>query len=274
VMGAELARLGHTKAASELLQAVDWAALRDAGAAGREGMVLAAELLRGVSDEKTAFEVAKRQLLRQLRDAADPLVRRASRVGYPLAFRPLIDGECTRNGYAPDFLQGLMREESALDPRALSPVGARGLTQLMPATAAAEARLIGASLAGVEQLWEPETNIRIGSSFLGRMLRRYGHMGLAAAAYNAGPGAVDRWLKGGDLPFDAFVEQIPFNETRNYVKRVLRSYATYRYLYGPRSDCAPVVSMALRGNAPAKPLSPAEAPTPLTPPPPAEVVVE
>jgi soluble lytic murein transglycosylase len=133
-----------------------------------------------------------------------------------------------------DLVQALMREESALDPRALSPAGAVGLTQLMPATAQQVARRAGMGKLGKNGLAEASTNIRLGSRYLGELIRRFdGQVPLGVAAYNAGPGAVSRWLdQRPGLELDEFVEEIPIEETRGYVKRVLRSYAAYRLLYG------------------------------------------
>jgi soluble lytic murein transglycosylase len=83
-------------------------------------------------------------------------------------------------------------------------------------------------------LTDASVNLRIGARYLAELLDRYdGSAALALAAYNAGMGAVGRWLDDrGDLPVDEFVEEIPYDETRGYVKRVLRSYAAYHLLYG------------------------------------------
>jgi soluble lytic murein transglycosylase len=127
-----------------------------------------------------------------------------------------------------------MREESALDPRALSPAGAVGLTQLMVPTAQETARQLRLGKVTRDRLADPSLNIRLGSSYLGGLVRRFeGSIPLALAAYNAGGGAVSRWLElRRGLELDEFVEEIPVEETRGYVKRVLRSYAAYRLLYG------------------------------------------
>jgi soluble lytic murein transglycosylase len=131
-----------------------------------------------------------------------------------------------------------MREESGLDPHAVSPAGAMGLTQLMLPTAREVARQLRLGRVGPADLAKPSLNIRLGSRYLGSLIRRFdGSVALALAAYNAGGGAVSRWLgerRGVDL--DEFVEEIPIDETRGYVKRVLRSYAAYRLLYGTEGD--------------------------------------
>jgi soluble lytic murein transglycosylase len=154
-------------------------------------------------------------------------------VAYPNAFRDLIELWAKTYQVPPDLMQALMREESALDPEVLSAAGAIGLTQLMPATADRLAHKLGLGRVGLAELQSPDTNIRLGTAYLGELLARYkGREVLAVAAYNAGEGAVDRWLqqRNGES-LDAFVEDIPVAETRNYVKRVLTSEATYRALY-------------------------------------------
>jgi soluble lytic murein transglycosylase len=92
---------------------------------------------------------------------------------------------------------------------------------------------LGLPRPGAAALEDPNLNIRLGTAYVADLLRRYrGNQALAVAAYNAGEGTVDRWkAERGKERLDAFVEEIPVAETRGYVKRVLSSYATYRYLY-------------------------------------------
>lgn len=250
VAALELWRLGLADDAKKALLAVDLAALRADGARGHESLTLIAELLGRQGDPRGAHHVARRELLSIIRRVADPIAMRASLLAYPLMFREPIAKSTAADGFAANLLQGLMREESALNPGARSPVGARGLTQVMPATAREVARRLKLPKFHPNQLWDPATNIRIGSWYLGSMLRKFGHPGLAAAAYNAGPGAVKRWLdaKPPGL-FDEFVEEIPYGETRNYVKRVLRSYATYQYLYEPAAERGLTVSLQIAAHA-------------------------
>ncbi len=121
----------------------------------------------------------------------------------------------------------IARQESAFMPDAKSPVGAYGLMQLMPATARIVAKQRGISFRKNRELIEPSLNIKLGSHYLGNMLRRYDNNRLlATAAYNAGPGNVDRWLNP-DLSLEAWVETIPFKETRNYVQNVMMFSVIY-----------------------------------------------
>jgi soluble lytic murein transglycosylase len=147
---------------------------------------------------------------------------------FPEAYRDdfLRWGEAT--GVDAYLLMGIARRESAYNPEALSPAGARGLMQLMPGTATQLSRQLGIPDPGPYGVLEPALNIRLGSTYLRDMLKRYqGNRLAAAAAYNAGPGRVDRWLAGNEGEFDLFVESIPFRETRNYVQAVL----TYRVIF-------------------------------------------
>lgn len=128
------------------------------------------------------------------------------------------------------FLYALARQESALYPKAQSPVGASGLMQLMPATAAHMAKKIGFELQGSRQLIDPEVNVNLGSAYIKELLDNYGgNRILAAAAYNAGPGRVRQWRRlSGGKSFDVWVENIPYRETRNYVQNVLVFNAIYQ----------------------------------------------
>lgn len=131
----------------------------------------------------------------------------------------------------------IIRQESMFDRTAVSSAGALGLMQLLPATAAQTARKFGVAYRGTQDLFQPEINTRLGQGYISKLLTRYdGYLPLAIAAYNAGPGNVDKWLNTmGDPRADArnwvdWVERIPFYETRNYVQRVWESYQLYKYL--------------------------------------------
>ncbi|WP_324051673.1 transglycosylase SLT domain-containing protein [Aeromonas caviae] len=129
------------------------------------------------------------------------------------------------------LLYAISRQESALYPLAQSPVGARGLMQLMPATAKETAGKLGVPYRNEQQLFDPAMNIRLGSAYLKRLLDVYdGNRILAAAAYNAGPGRVKRWREQSEnKPMDVWVESIPYRETRNYVQNVLSFDLIYQH---------------------------------------------
>lgn len=152
--------------------------------------------------------------------------------GYPLVYAGLVSHHATHNGLSTGLVYGLMRAESAFNPSVKSPAGALGLMQLMPATAKMTAKEKGKF--NPQKLLEPEYNIMLGTRHFKDLLKSYdGDALYSIAAYNAGSGAVDRWRNNfKNLKKDEFIESIPYQETRDYVKKVYASAATYRQLYG------------------------------------------
>ena len=149
---------------------------------------------------------------------------------YPAAFANQVTVSAEKAGISAALAYAIMRAESAFLPTAKSPVGARGLMQLMPETAAAVLRI---KKIDPEKLYEPELNIRLGTKHLKDLLDQYkGDKIAVIASYNAGAHNVNKWKKiYGRLAKDEFVECIPFGETRNYVKKVLAAESVYRRLY-------------------------------------------
>ncbi|WP_141317416.1 transglycosylase SLT domain-containing protein [Halomonas halmophila] len=148
---------------------------------------------------------------------------------FPEAYRDQFMHWGQQTGVDPYLLMAIARRESAYNADALSSAGARGLMQLMPGTAASVSRQLGLADPGPYGVLDPATNIRLGSTYIGDMIQRYsGNRLAAAAAYNAGPHRVDRWLRENpSREFDLFVESIPFYETRAYVQAVM----TYRVIF-------------------------------------------
>jgi soluble lytic murein transglycosylase len=240
-------RLGLRRAGAEELGAVDRRALGNGGGdPGPEPLLLLAELLDRAGDHKAAHQVLRTQGRQILRRPPEGLPLRVWQVAYPPAWRAEVVRWAIPAGVPPDLLQALMREESALDPAVVSAAGAVGLTQLMPPTAQEMARRLKLPRPAAGDLADPALNIRLGAAHLGDLLARFGGSApLALAAYNAGGSAVRAWWRArAALPLDEFVEDIPLQETRGYVKRVLRSYAAYRMLYGAEGE--PGLSIAWR----------------------------
>ncbi len=182
---------------------------------------LVAELAEEMGHNHNAIRIAKRGLNRDifLMEQAYPTM--LSRMRH-------VDVEWA-------LVHALIRQESAFDEKAVSPAGARGLMQLMPATARGTARRLKTSHRTGWLTSNPEHNIRLGVSYLQQMLDRFdGSYPLALAAYNAGPGRVDRWLRQFGDPREKeidivdWIELIPVYETRNYVQRVLEGVYIYR----------------------------------------------
>ncbi len=156
---------------------------------------------------------------------------------FPLAYAELVHAAAAEQGLPLDWVYAVIRQESAFDPGIASHAGAVGLMQLMPPTAREVALKTG--LAGSEQLnlTDPALNISLGAAYLAEMQRRFdGHPLLASAAYNAGPTAVSRWLPEEPMAGDLWLTEIPYAETREYVRRVL----TYRVFYRDRLGLPPL----------------------------------
>jgi soluble lytic murein transglycosylase len=237
--GVLLLRIGLLRAAADELGAVAAGRLVGPGEAPAAVLVVA-DLLDRAGDHRAAHALLRSRARNALRRPPSAENVRAWRIAYPPAYRDDVKRWAPPAGVPVDLLQALMREESALDPRVVSPAGAIGLTQLMLPTAQSVARSLGLGRPSRGDLSRPDLNIRIGARYLGELIRRFdGSVALALASYNAGGGAVSRWLDARrGLELDEFVEEIPVEETRGYVKRVLRSYAAYRLLYGSPSEAA------------------------------------
>ena len=182
--------------------------------------------------------------LRYLRRALGPAVEagapglppRLWQLYYPLGYGDHVRAAARTVGLDPYIVAAVIREESSYDPRARSGVGAMGLMQLMPDTARLVAQELGRPLQEIAALWEPPVNITLGSRYLAQLNARFRDPLLAVAAYNAGPHRVQRWVaERPQVDMEEFVDQIPFDETRGFAKRVFTSWHHYRRLYGDGS---------------------------------------
>ncbi len=152
---------------------------------------------------------------------------------FPTPFREQVSQQARLAGLQPADPFGLIRQESRFILDAKSGVGAAGLMQVMPATAMITARKIGLQGFRPHHIQDAETNLRVGMAYLRQVLDTFdGALPLAAAAYNAGPGRPARWREGADMDAAAWAENIPFNETRDYVKKVLANATIYARLMG------------------------------------------
>ena len=162
--------------------------------------------------------------------------RRAWELAHPAPFRSLVDPGEQSHGVPELLTYAIMQTESRFNPGATSWAGARGLIQLMPATAETVAQRAGLQIKP-SQLYDPATNLDLGQRYLAGLTARWGNVdgapALAIPSYNAGPGRTDEWLgERGNWDLDLFVESIPFDETRHYTQSVLGRWAAYRWLYG------------------------------------------
>ncbi|WP_417787259.1 transglycosylase SLT domain-containing protein [Stutzerimonas xanthomarina] len=153
-------------------------------------------------------------------------------IRFPMAHRSSLVNAAKAREIHPSWVFAITRQESAFMADARSHVGATGLMQLMPATAKETAKRFDIPLSSPKQVLNPSVNIQLGAAYLSQIYGQFnGNRVLASAAYNAGPGRVRQWLKNAEhLPFDVWVENIPFDETRQYVQNVL----TYSVIYGQK----------------------------------------
>jgi len=164
-----------------------------------------------------------------LQAPGDPRVLRAI---FPWPNRTAVEAEAEEFGVDALLLAAIVRQESVFDVEALSPAGARGLAQLLPSTAALTARGLDVTFYPA-WITVPDLNLHLGAAHLAELLRRFGRLDAAVAAYNAGPSPVRRWLeRDGAADPDRFIELIPYPETRGYLRSVLRNRELYRALYG------------------------------------------
>ncbi len=147
---------------------------------------------------------------------------------FPMPFRDTVVRRSQQINLDPAYVYGLIRQESRFIMNAQSHVGASGLMQVMPATARWTARKLGMAGFTPDQITDRDTNIAIGTGYLKLVLDDFaGSMPLAAAAYNAGPGRPRNWRNGPVMEAAAWAENVPFNETRDYVKKVLANATAY-----------------------------------------------
>ncbi|TSE27990.1 Soluble lytic murein transglycosylase [Tepidimonas thermarum] len=192
-------------------------ALHTPGGMGERELLAAAEWAceRGVWDR--CINTSSRT-----RDARDMAQR------FPTPLRELVVRRAREIGLDPAYVYGLIRQESRFVTDARSSVGASGLMQIMPATARWTARKIGLQGFEPSRITDPEVNVQIGTAYLKLALDDFeGSMAMAAAAYNAGPGRPRQWRQGPELEAAVWIENIPFDETRDYVKRMLSNTTVY-----------------------------------------------
>ncbi|MCL0080697.1 lytic transglycosylase domain-containing protein [Peptococcaceae bacterium] len=152
---------------------------------------------------------------------------------YPFPYRETITHQAIAHNIDPFLLVALIKTESSFDPKATSPAGAMGLLQIMPDTGYWIAENTAMLNFTVEQLYQPKINIRMGAWYLADLNNQFNHeLVLVLAAYNAGRGNVQKWLENGCWTGEQnTLDQIPFPETRNYIRKVMWHYQVYKFLY-------------------------------------------
>lgn len=204
---------------------------------GASGPALSSAQWRSVFLATRAHHYATRFCAGIGRSAPDLEARQAGeRLAYPVVRAPELWSHSQRFNVDPFLMMGIMRQESSYQEFVVSHAGAIGLVQVMPRTGARVAALMGETRYSPGDLEDPSINIRYGTYYFSRLMKRFGaNYPLAIASYNGGPHNVSRWLRQikGTVTLAEFVEHIPWEETRDYVKRVSGHYARYADLYGP-----------------------------------------
>ncbi len=201
-------------------------------------------------DNAGAIRAARILYPRVFNENGDSLSGPAWRLLYPTPYRDAVLGSSGSSQIPYLLACSVIRQESLWDPDAVSRSGARGLMQLMPATASSLARRYHLTFFAPGSYGDPAWNTRAGCAYLKELLDRYhGRLELALAAYNAGPGRVDAWLARPHCPKaqDLFIESIPFRETRSYVRRILLNCWEYSRLY---PECPAPLAPGSTGLAP------------------------
>lgn len=182
---------------------------------------------------RLGINAMKRAYPQYLAAGGEALPAEVMRILFPLDFWPLIEAHATKRGLDPYLVAALAAQESTFDAEIRSSAGAIGLLQIMPATGRQFARRLGIAPFSTRRLTEADVNAAIGTTYLADLLAQFGGAPYALAGYNAGGHRVSRWrAERPGLPEDEWIDDIPFPETQNYVKRILGTAEDYRRLYG------------------------------------------
>ncbi|NLI13218.1 MAG: lytic transglycosylase domain-containing protein [Peptococcaceae bacterium] len=159
---------------------------------------------------------------------------------YPFPYRQITINHAEAYNLDPYLLASIMKAESGFNSSAVSPKGARGLMQIMPDTGQWVARQLGSPAFAPDQLFDPDTNIRFGAWYIADLKKEFhGDIVLVLAAYNGGRGNVEEWVASKNLTGgNSTIDQIPFPETRNFVRKVLLYHRIYSHLYGQEAQSA------------------------------------
>jgi soluble lytic murein transglycosylase len=184
---------------------------------------------------RPAIQTMKRAYPQYMTAGGEMLPDEIHRILFPLDYWPQLQAYARSHDLDPYLVAALVGQESTFDASIRSSANAIGLMQVMPATGRQYAKKLGISGFSEQRLTDAEINMRIGTQYLADLFRRFaGKAHYVIASYNAGEHRVDRWRsERGDLPQDEFIDDIPYPETQNYVKRILGTAEDYRRLYGP-----------------------------------------
>jgi soluble lytic murein transglycosylase len=207
---------------------LEYAYLRDHPGGTPDSILATAAAFRAHGLASRGISLAQLALSRGARSDA-----RVYRLLYPVSLDAALEAEAALNRLDPSLVAALIRQESRFNPRATSPVGARGLMQIMPRVGHTIANGLAFPAWDAPLLYQPDVSLQLGTTHLAELLSGYTDDGRALAAYNAGKSRVERWSKkNGASDPEIFVERIPFRETRDYVRIIQRDRELYANLYG------------------------------------------
>ena len=236
-------------ALKSMQRALELYAINEVIAATREWLMLTKHMSKSELAAVSKITASAGWLNQSIRSANLAELHNDLNLRFPTPYRKIFTREALSSNVPEPLLYGISRQESAFSPTVVSPAGAMGIMQLMPATAVETARKSGLKRPVRKHLLQPETNIKLGSRYVAGLLEQFeGNRAVAAAAYNAGPSRARRWLKLNPAdPIDIWIEAIPYHETRAYVKNVL----AFTYIFSEHLNRnAPFLSEEEAANLP------------------------
>ena len=203
---------------------------------------------------RTGINVMKRAYPQYLAAGGENLPPELLKVLFPIDYWPLIKRYSNEHQLDPYVVAALIAQESTFTADVKSAANAYGLMQLLPSTGRQYAKMLHLPKFSLSMLTTAESNIKMGTAYFADLVRQFGGLHFALATYNAGPSRIAKWIaaKPG-LERDEFIDDIPFPETQNYVKRILGTAEDYRRLYGPDSPAGATDALPAVSHAPAAP---------------------
>ncbi len=191
---------------------------------------------RRLGNVRAGINAMKRAYPQYLAAGGETLPAEILQVIFPMDYWPLLQKYATARSLDPYLVAALVAQESNFDPGVKSSANAVGLMQVLPSTGRSYARRLGIKPFSANRLTDAEVNVQIGTNIFYDTVKKFGGVHFALAAYNAGDSRVAAWQRERPgLPQDEFIDDIPFPETQNYVKRILGTAEDYRKLYGPKT---------------------------------------
>ena len=200
---------------------------------GQWGALAEAEIYQSFGEDARALQAMKRSHIPFFSLAVEDVPTRYWQLVFPRPYWGTLSGDAQAHGLDPYLVASLIRQESEVNHGAVSRANAMGLMQLMTSTAKGLAKQSGNRHFNAGQLFDPGTNLQLGTLDLRKSIDRYGgQVEYALAAYNAGDGPVRQWIASNDYKdVPEWVESIPYSETRDYVQSILRNREVYRAVY-------------------------------------------